>query len=302
MIKWKSLPRHFGANPVFTGKYTLLFITTLMLIVFGCSSEEETPEKDISEPAVPVEEATAEEARLAEEAAAEEEKEVEALPVEEATTEEAAELAAKKVADEKAAAAKKAAAEKALATEKAAAEQDLACQETYNLSQEKYRAGKYEETVTILEKLLQMEGCDEELSARAQYYIGWNYGDKQFKLDAAKEAYQKVVENYTSGLKYVEKSKIRLAHYKMSDEADAVYYEDDFQKAVELREKVAQLEEKKSDKELRAKNQYFAGYIYQFKLKKLDEAKEAYQKVIDNYAGSKYADKAEAKIKAFQQQ
>ena len=295
MIKWKSLPRYFGANPVFTGKYTLLFITTLMLIVFGCSSEEETPEKDISEPAVPVEEATAEEARLAEETRLAEEAEAEAVAAKSAV--EAAELAAKKVADEKAAASKKAAAEKALATEKAAAEQDLACQETYNLSQEKYNDGKYEETVTILEKLLQMEGCDEELSARAQYYIGWNYGNKQFKLDAAKEAYQKVVENYTSGLKYVEKSKIRLAHYKMSDEAEAAYNEDDFQKAVELREKVAQLEEKKSDKELRAKNQYLAGYIYQKKLNDPDKAKEAYKKVIDNYAGSKYAAKAEAKLK-----
>ena len=190
MIKWKSLPRHFGANPVFTGKYTLLFITTLMLIVFGCSSEEETPEKDISEPAVPVEEATAEEARLAEETRLAEEAEAEAVAAKSAV--EAAELAAKKVADEKAAASKKAAAEKALATEKAAAEQDLACQETYNLSQEKYRAGKYEETVTILEELLQMEGCDEELSSKSQYLIGWNYGNKQFKLDEARVAYQKL--------------------------------------------------------------------------------------------------------------
>ena len=299
MIKWKSLPRYFGANPVFTGKYTLLFITTLMLIVFGCSSEEETPEKDISEPAVPVEEATAEEARLAEETRLAEEAEAEAVAAKSAV--EAAELAAKKVADEKAAASKKAAAEKALATEKAAAEQDLACQETYNLSQEIYGAGKYEETVTILEELLQMEGCDDELSARAQYYIGYIYGNKQFKLDEAREAYQKAVENYTSGLEFVEQSKIRLAHYMISDEADVAYFKDDFQKTVELREEVARLEEKKSDKGLRAKNQYYAGYIYQFKLYNWVKAKEAYQKVIDNYAGSKYVAMAEAKLKALQQ-
>ena len=230
-------------------KQKLTFIIVLMLIIFGCSSEKETPEKDILEPAVSVEEAAAEEARLAEEAAAK------------------------------------------------AAEQDLACQETYNLSQEKYNAGKYEETVTTLEELLQMEGCDEELSARAQYYIGWNYGNKQFKLDEAREAYQKAVENYTSGLEFVEQSKIRLAHYMISDEADVAYFKDDFQKTVELREEVARLEEKKSDKGLRAMNQYLAGYIYQKKLNDPDKAKEAYQKVIDNYAGSKYAAKAEAKLK-----
>jgi hypothetical protein len=87
----------------------------------------------------------------------------------------------------------------------------------------------------------------------------------------------------------------------MSDEAEAAYYEDDFQKAVKLREEVAQLEEKKSDKELRAKNQYYAGVIYQKKLNDSDKAKKAYQKVIDNYAGSEYVAKAEAKLKALQQ-
>ena len=44
-------------------KQKLTFIIVLMLIIFGCSSEKETPEKVISEPAV-----SAEEVRLAEEA------------------------------------------------------------------------------------------------------------------------------------------------------------------------------------------------------------------------------------------
>ena len=205
-----------------------------------------------------------------------------------------AKAAADKAIAEFEGAADKAAADKAAAA-MAAAVQALACQETYNLSQEKYRAGKYEETVTILEELLQMEGCDEELSARAQYYIGWNYGNKQFKPGEARKAYQKAVDNYTSGLKYVEKSKEKLAHYKMSDEAEAAYNEDDFQKAVELRLKVVQQEG--CDEALRAMNQYLAGYIYQKKLNDPDKAKEAYQKVIDNYAGSKYVAKAEAKLK-----
>ena len=41
-------------------KQKLTFIIVLMLIIFGCSSEKETPEKDILEPAVSVEEAAAE--------------------------------------------------------------------------------------------------------------------------------------------------------------------------------------------------------------------------------------------------
>ena len=58
---------------------------------------------------------------------------------------------------------------------------------------------------------------------------------------------------------------------------------------------------KDCDEGLRAKNQYYAGYIYQFNLDNWDKAKEAYQKVIDNYAGSEYVAKAEAKLKALQQ-
>jgi len=54
------------------------------------------------------------------------------------------------------------------------------------------------------------------------------------------------------------------------------------------------------DEALRAKNQYYAGVIYQKKLNNLDKAKEAYQKVIDNYASSKYVAKAEKKLNALQ--
>ena len=168
-------------------KQKLTFIIVLMLIIFGCSSEKETPEKVISEPAV-----SAEEVRLVEEAAIEEAA-AEAV-VEEAEVEPAVEVA---VAEAE--------------VEATAAKQESDCQE-------------------------------------------------------------------------------------LSDEAEAAYKVDDFQKAVELRLKVVQ--QKGCDKTLRAKNQYYAGYIYQFKLNDQDKAKEAYQKVIDNYAGSKYAAMAVANLMA----
>ena len=300
--------------------------------------ETEVLESDAAEAlADQVEEAPAEEARLAEEAAtakaAEEARLTEKVRLaekarlaEQAAIAKAAEemrlanlerlaeeedLSAKKTANEKAAAVAKAAAEKSIAEFEAAADkatadkaaaamaaavQALDCQETYNSSQEKYRVGKYEETVVIMEELLQMDGCDEELSSKAQYYIGKNYGNKLFKPDKAREAYQKTVDNYTSGLKFVKKSEEMLAHYSMSDEAKAAYDEGNFQKAIDLSVKVAQLED--GDNELRAKNQFLAGNIYLNKLNNFNGARKAYQKVIDDYAGSKYVAMAVASLMA----
>ena len=91
-----------------------------------------------------------------------------------------------------------------------------------------------------------------------------------------------------------------LSCQELSDEAEAAYREGDFQKALDLRVKVVQMAIK-CRKELRAKNQYYVGYIYQKRLNNLDEAMKAYQKVIDNYPGSKYTSKAESKLKALQQ-
>ena len=77
-------------------------------------------------------------------------------------------------------------------------------------------------------------GCDEELSSRSQYYIGWIYGNKLFNMDAARAEYQKGANNYTSGLKYVEKCEEKLDLYDKSDEAEAVYKAGDFAKAAAL--------------------------------------------------------------------
>ena len=83
-----------------------------------------------------------------------------------------------------------------------------------------------------------------------------------------------------------------------SVKAQAEYKNGNFQEALDLREKVVQQDG--CDEALRAKNQYLAGYIYQKKLNNLDKAKDAYQKVIDNYASSKYVAKAEKKLNALQ--
>ncbi|MBT3589588.1 MAG: hypothetical protein HN514_02445, partial [Candidatus Marinimicrobia bacterium] len=90
-----------------------------------------------------------------------------------------------------------------------------------------------------------------------------------------------------------------LACQNWSDEAETEYKNGNFQKAVDLREKVVQQDG--CDEALRAKNQYLAGYIYLEKLNDLDKAKDAYQKVIDNYASSKYVAKAKTKLDALQQ-
>ena len=240
--------------------------------------------------------AKAAEEMAATEKAASEMADAEKAAAEKATKEADAELAATKIALAELAA-EKAAAEKA-AAEKAAAEkaaqQVVDCQKKYDDSQEKYKAGQYEETVTILEDILQMDGCEGGISSKAQFYIGWNYGNKQYKLEEAKIAYQKVVDIYFSDLKYVERAKEKLTAYNLSDEANSVYNTGDFQMAVSLREKVVQ--QKGCDKTLAAKNQYLAGYIYMNKLNDFDRAKVAYQKVINNYTDSAYVLKAKKKL------
>ena len=168
------------------------------------------------------------------------------------------------------------------------------CQKKYDDSQVRYKTGQYVESVAILEEMLQMESCNEELSSRAQYYIGWNYANDQFKPDVARKAYQKVIDNYPEGFKYVEYSKLKLASYLLSDQAEAAYKAGNFTEAIALREEVIQ--QKRSDKELAAKNQYLAGYIYRKNLNDMDKAKAAYNNVITIHPKSGYATKALNKL------
>jgi len=79
-------------------------------------------------------------------------------------------------------------------------------------------------------------------------------------------------------------------------DAEAEYRARNYEEAVNLRVMVAQ--HKDCDEGLRAKNQYLAGDIYQNKLNNIDEAIKAYQKVIDDYAGSKYVARAKRKLTA----
>ncbi|MDP6433753.1 MAG: hypothetical protein QGI15_05520, partial [Candidatus Scalindua sp.] len=81
---------------------------------------------------------------------------------------------------------------------------------------------------------------------------------------------------------------------ELIDDAEAEYRAGNYGEAVDLREMVAQ--HKDCDEGLRAKNQYLAGTIYQFKLKNIDEAIKAYQKVIDDFSGSKYVARAKRKL------
>ena len=242
----------------------------------------------------------AEELAAAELAAAVEKAAVEARATELALEKASAELAAAELATDKSRA-------KELADELAAAEEaavkararelaaELAedCQKVYNLSQELYRAGKFIETMEILETTLRMEGCDEELNSKAFYLIGWNYANDQGKLEKARAMYQRVVDSFSPGLKYVDKAEQRLAGYSLNDLAEAAYDNGRFGAALALREKV--VEEIGFDKELKAKNQYLIGYIYQYKLEELDKAKEAYQKVENIHLKSNYVFKAEQK-------
>ena len=202
-------------------------------------------------------------------------------------------VAREKMANEKA----KVEAEKAKA-EARAKELDVKlasdCLKIFDLSQELYKSGKHQETMDILETTLRMEGCDEEINSKVFYLIGWNYANDQGALDTARAIYQKVVDSFSPGLKYVDKAEKRLTGFETNDLAVAAFDEGNFEVALALREQVVM--EKGFDKELKAKNQYFIGYIYQYKLEEPDKAKEAYRKVGKIHSKSKYVAKAEQKL------
>ena len=210
-----------------------------------------------------------------------------------ASEEAAAELAAAKIALAELVAAKKVAAEK-VALEKAA-QLAVDCQAKYDESTAAYEAGNLEANIALKREILAM-GCDEELSSKGQYYIGWTYGNKLFDMDAAQAEYQKGANNYFSGLKYVEKCEEKLALYKKNDEAEAVYKAGGFAKAAALREEVGLT--KGCDKELAAKNLYQAGYIHQKKLNGNAKAKTLYEAVVINFSGSRWVDMAKQKLEA----
>jgi len=202
------------------------------------------------------------------------------------------ELAAAKIAFANLAA-EKIAAEKATAEKAAAAQLAVDCQAKYDESQAAYKENNMQKTLASHSGVVQM-GCDEELSSRCQYYIGWIYGNKLFNMDAARAEYQKGANNYTSGLKYVEKCEEKLDLYDKSDEAEAVYKADDFSKAAALREEVGNTIG--CDKALAAKNLYLAGYIHQTKLNDNAKAKALYEAVVINFSGSGYDEKAQQKL------
>ena len=177
----------------------------------------------------------------------------------------------------------------------AIAQQAVDCQAKYDESQAAYEDGNLEANIALKREILAM-GCDEELSSKAQYYIGWTYGNKFFDMDAAQAEYQKGANNYFSGLKYVEKCEEKLALYKKNDEAEAVYKAGDFAKAAVLREEVGLA--KGCDKELAAKNLYQAGYIHQTKLNDNAKAKALYEAVVIYFSGSEWVDKAKQKLQA----
>ena len=172
------------------------------------------------------------------------------------------------------------------------------CQKKYDDSQVRYKTGQYVESVAILEEMLQMESCDEELSSKAQYYIGWNYANDQFKPDVARKAYQEVVDNYPEGFKYVEYSKLKLASYLLSDRAEAAYKAGNFTEAIALREEVIQY--KRCDTELAAKNQYLNALDYQYPQNDMDKAQAAYNNVIAIHPKSRYATMAQQMLAGLQ--
>jgi len=215
----------------------------------------------------------------------------ELVAAEKASEEAVAELAAAKIALAELVAAKKVAAEK-VALEKAA-QLAVDCQAKYDESTAAYEAGNLEANIALKREILGMS-CDEELSSKVQYYIGWTYGNKLFDMDAAQAEYQKGANNYFSGLKYVEKCEEKLALYKKNDEAEAVYKAGEFAKAAVLREEVGLT--KGCDKELAAKNLYQAGYIHQKKLNGNAKAKALYEAVVISFSGSGYVDRAKQKL------
>jgi len=172
------------------------------------------------------------------------------------------------------------------------------CQKKYDDSQVRYKTGQYVESVAILEEMLQMESCNEELSSRAQYYIGWNYANDQFKPDVARKAYQKVIDNYPEGFKYVEYSKLKLTSYLLSDQAEAAYKAGNFTEAIALREEVIQY--KRCDTELAAKNQYLNALDYQYPQNDINKAQAAYNNVIAIHPKSRYATMAQQMLAGLQ--
>ena len=204
-----------------------------------------------------------------------------------ASEEAAAELAAAKIALAELAAEK-------VALEKAA-QLAVDCQAKYDESTAAYEAGNLEANIALKREILGMS-CDEELSSKAQYYIGWTYGNKLFDMDAAQAEYQKGANNYFSGLQYVEKCEEKLALYKKNDEAETVYRAGEFAKAAALREEVGLT--KGCDKALAAKNLYQAGYIHQKKLNGNAKAKALYEAVVIYFSGSEWVDKAKQKLQA----
>ena len=175
-----------------------------------------------------------------------------------------------------------------------AAERPLYCQKLYDDSQVRYKTGQYMTALIMLHQVAQMKGCDEELSSKAQYYIGWNYANDQFKPDEARKAYQKVIDNYPVGFKYVEYSKLKLASYLLSDQAEAAYKAGNFTEAIALREEVIQY--KRCDKELAAKNQYLNALDFQYVLYEMDNAQAAYNNVIALHPKSGYATMAQNEL------
>ena len=174
------------------------------------------------------------------------------------------------------------------------AERPLYCQKLYDDSQVRYKTGQYMAAVIMLHQVAQMKGCDEELSSRAQYYIGWNYANDQFKPDEARKAYQKVIDNYPEAFKYVEYSKLKLASYLLSDQAEAAYKAGNFTEAIALREEVIQY--KRCDTELAAKNQYLNGLDYQYPQNDINKAQAAYNNVIAIHPKSGYATMAQNEL------
>ena len=276
-------------------------IVVLLLVFFLINRDDET---DVSEEQAKT---TVEEAdRLTDLAAKKEAEEKAAEVADLAAKEESSKKAAVEKAKLAAEAAKKAekarlaaeAAKKAEEARKAELENAIAqlavdCQAKYDESQAAYEAGNLEANIALKREILGM-GCDEELSSKAQYYIGWTYGNKLFDMVAARAEYQKGANNYTSGLKYVEKCEEKLALYKKNDEAEAVYKAGDFAKAAALREEVGMT--KGCDKALAAKNLYQAGYIHQTKLNGNAKAKTLYEAVVIGFSGSEYVDRAKQKL------
>ena len=154
--------------------------------------------------------------------------------------------------------------------------------------------GDYEESITLKSDILGMR-CDEHLSSMAQYQIGYIYGNKLFDVDKAQAEYQKGVDNYSSGLHYVEMCEEKLTFYNRDRDAEEAYKAGDFARSAALRVEVAR--NGHSDIALAAKNFYQAGYTYHIRLGDNDKARVCYEQVVTKYfSGSPYVQKAKDKL------